>query len=276
VSREQELAADAHAVATCGPGPTASALGKVHRLGDLWGAYLQLDAIPAVNWGARVPILEGFRRFLAERQLRPEVTDHLAAARERPPSPGDTHPPVAQRLAAIPAAHAAAEPYALEQGASCLHLLGGEEGAERAFYERFTTEPLPPVRWDDLGREVLAPALTKTFAGGPLDPARTSLRELPRLVREAGALWDRSRGGVNILSPAARLRQGRRLLADWLVAALAARGFVPEVRPGAKLVSRRGEEEVAPAELVEALAAGEMSEAEVLEACERWDHAPGR
>jgi Zn-dependent protease with chaperone function len=274
VSREQELAADASAAAACGAGSTASALRKLEALGPLWEAYLDLDVIRAVNRGARVPIIDGFRAFVAAPCHRPEVTEYVRAARERPPAVGDTHPPTEERIAALEESPPRTPPSALA-GEDCLHLLGGVDVAERAFYERFTTGPLPAFRWDDLGRDLLAPAIAKALSGGPLDPHRSPLTDLPRHVADAEGIRDRlGRGGVSFLSPEAKRREGRRIVADWLTAALAARGFTPEVRPGEELVVRRDGAELEPARIVEDLARGALSEAEWRSACGAWEREP--
>ncbi|HET9553876.1 MAG TPA: M48 family metallopeptidase, partial [Anaeromyxobacteraceae bacterium] len=101
VSREQELAADAHAAALCGPRAAASALRKIEALAAPWDAYFDLDLVPLVEQGARLPLLEGFRRFLAAPARREEVDRALEAAARRPPAPWDSHPALEQRLLAM-------------------------------------------------------------------------------------------------------------------------------------------------------------------------------
>src|SRR5690348_17855728 len=55
----------------------------------------------------------------------------------------------------------------------------------------------------------------------------------------------------------------RSALVDWLGAALAARGFEPELSPGARLALRRGEERVEPAEVVDGVVKGTLGDAEL-------------
>jgi hypothetical protein len=156
-------------------------------------------------------------------------------------------------------------------GGSALELLGGGPAAEAAWYARATRGELRPVGWDTVGAEVVLPAIARDLEGTPLAGDATPLEALPRLVREADAVWRGASRGVNLLSPATQARQGRRLVAAWLTAALARRGFALEVRPGAARVLRRGDEAVEPSPLVEALAAGTFAEADGLAACRRWE-----
>jgi Zn-dependent protease with chaperone function len=255
VSRAQELEADAAAAALAGPDAAGGALRKTDALGAPWDLYFGLDAAPLIERGARVALVEGFRRFQAEPRRRPEVEARLAAA--TPPDPRDTHPPLAERLAALGPRAVAARP---REGADCLALLGGEVAAEDAWYRRAVSgPPLRAVGWDDVGDAVLLPALTEALKGGPLDPARLALDALPELVRDAAGVWSSAGRGVNLMSPATRAREGRRLLAEALAAALGARGFRAVVAPGAPVVLRRGEAEVDPAAAVEALREGRLS-----------------
>ncbi|HET9554577.1 MAG TPA: hypothetical protein VFP50_16550, partial [Anaeromyxobacteraceae bacterium] len=150
-------------------------------------------------------------------------------------------------------------------------LLGGEAAAEAAWYARATRGELRPTSWDAAGAEVVLPAIAIDLEGTRLAGDGPPLEALPGLVRDAEELWRRSARGVNLLSPATQARQGRRLVAAWLTGALARRGFALEVRPGATRVLRRGGEAVEPGPLVEALAAGALSEADCLEACRRWE-----
>src|SRR5262249_20206030 len=101
VSRDQELAADARAASAFGRHAAWSALEKIHRLAPSWTVYLHGVAIPVIQYGCRVPILEGFRTFLRQENLRPELGRQVDEIESRSPRSSDTHPPVQERLAAI-------------------------------------------------------------------------------------------------------------------------------------------------------------------------------
>jgi Zn-dependent protease with chaperone function len=277
VAREQELAADAHAAGLCGARATAAALRAIHRMADAWDVYLEQDAWPLLERGVRVPILEGFRRFRAEPALRDEARLALEAAAAQPPTPWDTHPPLAERLAALGATTRFGGA-GLGASTPAMSLLGGEIAAETAWYERAATGGLDALRslgWDEVGAAVLLPGLAEALAETPLAAAGHPLPALPALVRDAEGVWRGAVRGVNVLSPATRRREGLRLLADWLTDALARRGFALEARPGAARRLRRGDLVVEPGRVVEALASGAWDEARYLEACAAWEPDPG-
>jgi Zn-dependent protease with chaperone function len=255
VSRSQELAADACAAAACGPSAAWGALHRIEAFGGAWDVYFHHDAVPAIERGARVPLLDGFRRFLAAQRHRPAVARALEAAADEAPSPGDTHPPRDQRLAAIdPRRRVGGAP----DLAGCLELLGGEAAAEEAWYRRALAKPLPRVGWDELAETTLLPGLAADLTGGPLDPALTDLARLPELVRDAEAVWASVRRGVNLHTPGARRRQGLQLLGGWLALGLRHRGFRAQARPGAELRLWREGFEVEPWATVAALGDGTL------------------
>lgn len=276
VSREQELAADGHAARLYGASPTVQALRKVHELGARWDVYLELDAIPTIELGCRPPVVEGFRRFLAQRVLRQDVCERLDAAAERRPSSGDTHPSLGERLAALHASADAARAFgvsALEP--NCLDLLGGEQAAEAAWFERVTNRPLPDVPWEEVGSKLLLPKLVKAFIAVRLEPATIPLERFPDRVRHAGEVWDQVRPpGPSFLSPAAQRKRGLRALEDWLSSALFVRGFTPEVRPGASLRLSRDTLAVTPSDVVRDLESGALDEASYRRQCSTWE-GPG-
>jgi Zn-dependent protease with chaperone function len=274
VSREQELAADAHAAALCGVRAAAGALRAIHDEGDAWEVFLAQDAAPLLDRGVRLPLLEGFRRFRAEPDLREEVRRALAESSERPPSPTDTHPRLEERLAALGPASRFDRLGPPGAPGSALALLGGEEAAETAWYERAAVGGLDSLKrlgWDEVGTAVVLPGIAEALAQTALPAAAHPLSALPALVRDAEGVWRTAVRGVNLLSPASRRRQGLRLLADWLADALARRGFALEVGPGAPPRLRRGDEAVEPRRVVEGLASGEWDEARYLAACAAWE-----
>lgn len=256
VSRAQELSADAWAARAFGTAAAWGALRKIEVLGRAWEAYFRLDVVPAIERAARVPLVEGFRRFLAVEDRRPDVVRALALGAEAPPHPGDTHPSHARRLLAIDPGRPADAPAPPPSG--CLDLLGGEAAAEEAWYRRVLATPLPAVSWDDVGEERILPALAAELAGTRIDPARTDLARLPVLAADPAEAWTAVARGVNLLSPEARRQRGVALLGAWLAVALHSRGFQARARPGAELLLVRGGEEVAPWSFARAVADGRI------------------
>lgn len=260
VSRDQEWAADACSVEAFGARAASGALEKVDRLQPLWSAYLEHEALRYLSDGIRVPLLEGFRRFLGAPRLRAEIQTSLERRSATAPSPWDSHPSLAQRLAAFGRKPAGAS----LAGRGCLELLGGEAAAEDALYQQWSDTPLRALAWEALGTEVLLPSYQKVFERTGLDP-RAPLETLVPLLAQAEALVDKARGAsLNLLSPEAKRRRARGLLSRWLTAALASRGFTLTLTPGAEVRMVRGEVEIEPSERVERLAAGQLTEAEYL------------
>ncbi|HET9157057.1 MAG TPA: M48 family metalloprotease [Myxococcaceae bacterium] len=271
VSRGQELAADARSVSAYGRRAAWSALEKIHRLAPRWSVYLHAVAISVIEHGCRVPLLEGFRMFLARQTLREDLQRRVEEIEARAPTPADTHPPLGERLAAIDV-HGRALAASRDDGSGCLDLLGGEQGAETLFYARATRGKLREVGWADVGRDVLAPAEVERFAEGPLALERVGPRELPRLLADWSSLAQSlSGGGPSFLSPAAERTRVHHLLERWLTAALIKRDFVPTLEPGAAMTLSRGSETVDPAVVLLALIEGRLSASEYLARCQRWD-----
>jgi len=227
--------------------------------------------VPLLQRGIRVPLLDGFRRVLAEPDRRYEVTRRIHEALHREPSPWDSHPSLEKRLEEL--GFGKATPAALERldpGGGCLDLLGGEGAAEDAWYGVAVSGSPTPMSWDELGDKAILPALSGALTGARLpDPSTTPIASLPRMLSSGAALWDRARAdAVDVFSPEAKRQRVRRLLTDWLAASLGARGFQAQVRPGAHLRLRRGALTVEPANLVERLAAGTLAEVDYLAFCE--------
>ncbi|MBU8894510.1 hypothetical protein DRW03_08310 [Corallococcus sp. H22C18031201] len=265
VSRQQELAADALSSATCGSASSARALRKVHAYGPAWRVYLEEDVVPLIEKSVRMPVLEGFRRFLQEGRRRESTEKALEEAEQQEPSPWDSHPPLDARLQALGAkGHSAIKP-----GPGCLELLGGERPAEDAWFARFTRGELHTMPWEDIAPRVLLPRITQQLAETSLNPRATPPEALPELLAEGGKLWDRLRPtGLDLLSPEAKRQRAKVLLGDWLATALELRGFRPELRPGTHLRFFRENEEVEPLDLVEWVATGQLPVDDYLAWCQ--------
>lgn len=272
VSRAEELAADACAAAVAGRAPAWWALRKLAVFAAAWEVYYALSALPALDRGLRVPILEGFERFLTEPRRSAEVRAALEEAAARPASPGDTHPALSDRLRAVDPSRR--QDLRDPPPASCAHLLGGPGAAEQAWYSRWVHGAPACAAWGEPVARALLPGVGEALAGTPLELARFSLSEVPALVAQASELWPSLRRGVTLLSPAGRAEAGRQAVTCALAMALEARGWIPELWPGGALRLRRGELVVVPEEVVEGLADGSLSAAEYDELRAAWAAAP--
>ena len=256
VSRAQENCADKLAAQHFGKEAACSALKKIHLLNPLWSAYLAHDFGAAVNRGAKLPVVEGFHRFCLASPRRAAVQDEIEREEKRPPTPYDTHPSLEERIAAL-GGDASSRLPALEQ---CWHLVESEAAAEAMWYERLNVEQLRPVSWDDFGAEILKPLYEKKFSGTLMAPEKLPLTELPRMMQELDAWWEKLRpDGVSFFSDEAKRRYVLQIFEEWLIFSLCQRGYVPVLRPGQSMVMKRDGESVAPDEIMKAAAEKRIS-----------------
>lgn len=256
VSRAQEYSADALSAERFGAATACAALTKIHLLDPFWSAYLNHDLGPAIDYDARVPILDGFRRFCAASPKRREVQEAIDKAEHRAADIYDTHPTLKERVTALGGNPSGGLPPL----SNCLHLVGGEIGAETLWYRRFNTEKLQAVSWDDFGTEILQPRMDKKFSGTKMAPEQMPLEHLPAMAQELDAWWERLRPeGVSFLSAEARRRYVVQILEDWIVVSLCHRGFTPCVRPGQSLILARDGESIRPDMLLAAACEGKIT-----------------
>jgi Zn-dependent protease with chaperone function len=259
ISRAQEYAADALGATLFGADAMADALRAVHAATPEWDAYQQFALLPAVNRGARLPVLDGFRRFLAASRRRAAVLDAIARGRAAPPHPYDSHPAFEERLAALGTQAHAAPP-----AAHALHLLGGEDQADALWYERFTRGALQATSWDEYGEQVLAPSVQARFRDTFLAPDRVSLSALPALVADTDALWERTKpDGVVLLSAQGRARHVLAVLEEFAMACLGRSGWRMRVVPGEPVWMERDGAWITPEQLIAEVREGRRSAAEL-------------
>ncbi len=260
VSREQEYAADALAARKFGPLATRNALEKVHLISPMWSSYLDYELGPALNRGARMPIFEGFRRFCKPGIRRAEIQEAINYAEAHESSEYDTHPSMEERIAAVePGAKPGFPPLA-----QCLHLLGGEQQTEDAWYTLFEVDKLTASDWDNYAADIMQVMTKKRFEGSWMDPAVLPLSELKNLAADPDSLWDRLRPeGVSFLS-----RQGKRqyvleIMEAWINACLTHYGYKASLVPGQALLMSRADSQVQPAALLQSALLGRLSSDEL-------------
>ena len=251
-SREQELRADALAARAVSPQALAGALVALEEHDGSWACYWHAAFVPAVEAGFRPPILEGYRRFLRATG----ATANTTAASRRDPSPHDTHPPLAARLAAIGMAAEARRP-----GAGCAHLVQDMDGVERHLLASLLANAgaigsLAPVSWDEWGRRILPAIWTRLLQERVPALAAVPLPNLPSLLDAESTWWPRLSSGANIYSAQARRRQLCTWLGQWAALSLIGGGFVVTSPVGAAPVLERGPVRVEPFRWVEDLASG--------------------
>jgi Zn-dependent protease with chaperone function len=268
VSRRQELAADALSVAVAGPAAAKGALQAISSGAPMFDFYLRHEYLGALDGGVRPPLLDGFRRFLGSPKMQELRAGFAERALAEKVDPYDTHPPLAERLAAVDAlaqspgaAHGAAARAAAGGDASAATLLTGLPEAELELL-RFQVRgsdlgKLPAVGWDAVAditlpkhwREVAfehagkLPALTVAeFAA-----QRERVPQLAAALRQPGKDTE-------------RLAHARHVLCALLAFRLHAAGFAVNSPPGYPVVLFRGERALQPFDLLDPVDQGGISD----------------
>jgi Zn-dependent protease with chaperone function len=254
-SRDQELAADALAGRVAGQDAAARALIGVDRLAPRWGAYFSGEVLPLLQGGRRPPLLDGFRRFLAQPVLREDVQRTIERLGERDDDADHTHPPLRERLASLDSTRVTRPP----PTASALALLDSVDRAESDALDVVLMPGHPPltaIGWDAAGEAWLSMWRARMRTEPRLEKA--DVLALPRLLRDAAN--EPAQRGISLLSPAAK----RKLFADLagvrLAVALADLGFRIEAPPGGETRAIKDEHVLEPEALVRKLAAGTIDE----------------
>ncbi len=253
-SREQELAADAIARRVAGADATARALIGVDRLAPRWGAYFHGEVVPLLNGGHRPPLLDGFRRFLAEPVHRADVREAIARADDEAPHESDTHPPLSERLASLEADRITRPPPA----SSALGLLDSVERAEHDALDVVLLPnhpPLKPIGWDAAGEAWVA--MWRARLRNEPRLAAATIEALPQLVDDWEAATQRQ-PGISLLSTEGKRKRVCDLIGCRLAVALADSGFRIETPPGAETRATKGDRTIEPEALVRKLASGEI------------------
>lgn len=258
VSREQELAADAVSRRVSGPEAAARTLVAVERLAPRWAVYFHGEVLPLVDSGHRPPLLDGFRRFLAESELREDVAAVLTRAIERAPAEHDTHPPLEERLAALGFERVTRPPPAR----SALALLDSVERAEREALDVILIPGHPSLRevtWENAGEAAWLAMWRKRVEPHASVFGRSTPRDVPALLARWEKLTPSTTRGISLLSPAAQKRSFEDLVGVWLTTALHERGFRIDALPGAETRATKDGAVLHPEALVRKLGKGELS-----------------
>jgi Zn-dependent protease with chaperone function len=268
ISRAQELSADALAAKVAGPSATASALRKVKVLGAAWRAYFDSEVLPVVGHKRLPPLLAGFQAYWQAAQTPDTPAFAMLSGALKAtgrPSVEDTHPSLAERLAAIgdPAPESDAAPTAIG-------LLDAIPEAEEYVLRELLCDAkteLTPVDWDAVPNEVWLPQWRKAILETP-PLAKLAIKDLPRALADWEAIAEVTRRGPAVSSPEAERRRASRLVSVWLTVKLADVGFRVVAPPGLAVRVEREGRALAPFMLVADVASGKMDAASWGRLCE--------
>lgn len=280
ISREQELAADALAARAIGREPTARALTRIESLAPRWSAYFGGEVLPLVAGGRRPPMLEGFRAFLENADLRADVSKLLRRAAHRAPREHDTHPPLEERLSALGVSRRdrrsdARISWAAES--SALALLDTPATAEDAAISVLLKEGAPrlrPLGWDRAAEDGWLPLWRSALSPMRAVLSKVRVRDIPALYDDPESTWRQLHPGVvSLLSPLGVRRSITSTLGVYLTLVCADAGFEISVPIGGEVVATKDGRRVEPEALVRALGEGRIDRAEFVETVETLEIA---
>lgn len=260
ISRAQEYAADALSAKLFGSEAIRSSLERTDELGAVWSVYVQQVLLPAVNQGGRLPIRDGFERFLASDRRSAPLQAAIADERVREPDPYDTHPTLEERVNAL----VGAAPVRDRRPQRCTDLFGDDAQAEAAWYETFTNGKVKASSWDAFGDEVVLPRVRTRFANTFLAPEQVPLTKLPDLVNDIQHLWEKTKPkGLSLHSPLARRKHVLEILEEFAIASLAHAGYRLDALPGEDLRMSRDACTVLPGQLLADTCDGKLRAADL-------------
>lgn len=239
-SRHQEAIADALAGHVAGRATLASALLKVSAAAPAYDAYWANVLRPVLDAGFLPPIAPGFARFAA----RPEVQATMAKAqqaelRNTSPRPFDSHPPLAERLAAL----GPGTPESIEAEPSAVSLLHGLAELEEALVDKVGGRghrwDMNPVSWDHVGDAIQVPRWRRLVARCRKGLAGVTPRALATIdgPGRGGALACRQDDRNAPVDPEEVVRAALALV-------LVSHGFKTEIQPSGGLLLARGDSAV--------------------------------
>lgn len=273
VSRRQELAADALAAGVAGRDALVSGLETIHATAPLFDGYWATEVVPVLASGFRPPIAQGFAKFAQAPRIVAARATALKSALDAEQNPLDTHPPLAQRVAALPATSSAPS-LDLPSTGMALELLADIDDAESALLEHLVTHknrpPMRPVDWDSVGREVWVPAWRRHLEGQA--PKLRGIRCADVGAVAADASWLAVRMGLakrSAVATDAHRQEAAGLFGAALTLLLLDRGATLVCEPGEDPVVRLDTIELRPFVVCSELASGEMVPSEWLARCER-------
>jgi len=269
VSRKQEHRSDELACLIAGKQPAIHGLKKIHGAALFWPVYWEGEVAPIIGRNCIPDIGEGFRRFLAAPSIAEFVNESIAEEpRSAQTSPLDTHPPLADRIAAMEQLQAQ-DPQPDELQASSL--FDQPQSAELLFVEKMNQQipksTLRHVAWDEVGTLVTIPfwrSEVAKFGSLLLGKKAVSLPDLLKQLPQIGSRLPDPKG--TLLTPKERTDRATHLLGMAVSLMLLEKGWKLYTQP-AVFHFRRAEETLDAFGLVNDLVAGKLSPEDWVQKC---------
>lgn len=261
ISREQELSADALAARVAGGRYLVSGLKAVHGGAAAFGAFVQQEYGPVVQAGFRPPLAEGFRAFLDGKQVKATVEKLVAREIDDPDhDPFDTHPPLAQRIAAIEDGE---PPGSDADDTPALALLEDPDALEVSLIRSDDGRPLERLTWAKVTDRVFLPQWQKQANRLAEELGSATLISLVRAPAKLGKLAAKLLKKDLSEHPDAAARIGASFAASAVVCTLVGAGWKLTSRVGRPVVLKKDELKLKPFKEFMAVADGELAPEEL-------------
>jgi Zn-dependent protease with chaperone function len=262
VSREQEFVADATAARVAGVGAAMNALKRVEVIAPAYSSFFNNEVVPVFRSGFLPPIHDGFDRYLADPEMAKLFKDY-AKKRALGAEAGeyDSHPPTAERVAAIARLNFKVADNPRDKTAV---MLKEPERLVRALMElefgKENVSKLKPIKWEEVGAKVYGEMWAASVAEHAKWLGALTADQIP-----ADKKWFIKKGAelaVMHQRPDAtapeHIDYTSHVLVCALGGALVRQGWTIDTAPGRPLSLVRGDERFEPHVAVNKLADGSM------------------
>lgn len=272
ISREQEFVADAAAARVAGVGAAMNALKRVEMIAPAYASFFSNEVIPVFRAGYLPPLNEGFDRYLADPDMAKLFHDHARiSALGADAGEYDSHPPTAERVAAIARLN---YKVAVNPKDATATLLKDPDRHVRALLEQMygkdNVVKLKPIRWDEVGAKVYAAMWMslveehgKWLGTMTADQIPADRKWFIKKGAEVAAMHERPD-----VSAEEHIDYAKHVLLCALGAALVSKGWAIETAPGRPLNVRIGDRTFEPHLSLDKLADGSMKAVEWKSMCE--------
>ena len=267
VSRHQEFLADQVGVRVAGAGAMGTALRRVQGVAPAFGQYWRDEVVPVLVRGRRPPLAAGFAHYLSVPTIATAVGQVVAQAQTVTRDPYDTHPKLADRLAAIgQGTTSTIDLPAVPEPA--IQLLGDLATAEAELIRGLLRDDMPlpePIGWLDTG-PVIYPAQWAEVVERETAVRCESISSLPALLRHPARIGATFAGVRLSDEPANRLDVARYVASIVIGHVLVQQGWDVRTLPGEPIRLVRGADERRLIDLVQAVEADDPDQWR-----ERWN-----
>jgi heat shock protein HtpX len=278
ISRHQEFVADAVAARITAPAVAARTLRRIATTAPVYGLFMREEVVPVLQAGYLPPIAAGFDLFLRSRRVTGFMEQiRIKAEAEHEASTMDTHPPLAQRVAALE--NLPATVYRISDDRPASILLGDADALARALLQFSTSnevvERLQHIGWKEVPSAVFVAEWRSTAQALAVPLAKMTVDTLPIGTQgfvDAGRALTRP-GEPRVVDRDDAARRAVHILSAALGSVLLEEGWTIETAPGEPIVFVRGDDRFNVFERVSSAAAGTLNGDAWRNECARFDLA---